>query len=116
MMHFDKLTQKAGEAVAQSQTLAVDSGHQQLSPIHLLVVLIKQQDGVVPKMLAKLGVQTSALVARAHESLHALPRITGSDAQGELYVSPSLAEVFQRRKRLKNSTINLFRLSTLCLA
>tara|TARA_Y100000588_G_scaffold395272_1_gene522165 strand:+ start:19214 stop:21901 length:2688 start_codon:yes stop_codon:yes gene_type:complete len=95
MIHFDKLTQKASEAVRQSQTLATDSGHQQLFPVHLLIALIEQEDGVVPTILLKLNVQPSVLVTATRESLRTLPQVTGVGLQGEIYLSPSLRETFQ---------------------
>ena len=95
MIHFDKLTQKASEAVKQSQILATDSGHQQLLPVHLLIALIEQEDGVVPTILSKLNVQPSVLAAATRESLRTLPQVAGTGLQGEIYLSPSLREAFQ---------------------
>ena len=47
MIRFDKFTQKAQEAVQQSQVLAAEQSHQQIDPMHLLVALVEQPEGVV---------------------------------------------------------------------
>ena len=64
MIRFDKFTQKAQEAVQQSQSLASDNGHQQILPLHLLIALAEQQEGVVKAVLSKLEIPAAA-VAKA---------------------------------------------------
>ncbi len=99
MIRFDKFTQKAREAVEQTQTIAADSGHQQMSPLHLLTALVEQEEGIAGTILAKLGADPGALASDAREGLRSLPQVSGSGAQGGMYLSPSLNEVFAQSQK-----------------
>lgn len=52
-MDFNKLTQKLQEAVAAAQSLASDSGHQEIDNLHLLKALLQQQEGLLPRLLQR---------------------------------------------------------------
>ncbi len=54
MLRFDKFTLKAQESIEQSQQLAAQREHQQITPLHLLYALVSQPDGVVQPVLEKL--------------------------------------------------------------
>ena len=60
-MNLDKFTQKAQEALLQSQQLASDLHHQQIEPAHLLLALLKQDQGVVPAIVTKVAGSPIAL-------------------------------------------------------
>ncbi|MCU1325926.1 MAG: ATPase domain protein [Bryobacterales bacterium] len=89
---FDKLTQKAQEAVQQAQEIAGQNGHQAVHPVHLLVALTSEREGIVRPVLEKCGIRPDTLIADAEKEFSKLPRISGQPA-GQ-FVSPSLQEVF----------------------
>ncbi|HEV3031567.1 MAG TPA: Clp protease N-terminal domain-containing protein, partial [Polyangia bacterium] len=62
-MRTDKLTTKAQEALQQAQALAERRGHQELTPEHLLAALLAQEQGVVPALLRKIGVDLPTVQA-----------------------------------------------------
>ncbi len=99
MIRFDKFTQKAREAVEQTQTLAAESGHQQLFPLHLLIALVEQEEGIAGTILAKLDAQPGQVALDAREGLRSLPQVSGDKAQGGVYLSPSLNEVFEQSQK-----------------
>ena len=68
MFRFDKLTQKAQEAVQQAQGVAVQNENQVIYPLHLLVALAQEREGVVRPVLEKCGAQPDAIVARVSAS------------------------------------------------
>jgi ATP-dependent Clp protease ATP-binding subunit ClpB len=76
-MNLNKYTQKAQEAVLNAQSLAEESHHSQIEPIHLLAALLRQEEGVVPQVVRRLGVDMSHLLDRVDETLQRLPRVTG---------------------------------------
>jgi len=76
-IRFDKLTVKAQEAVQAAQELAATHSHQELLPLHLLLALLRQADGVVRPVLAKLGVRAAQLEADAERRLRAQPKVQG---------------------------------------
>ena len=99
MIRFDKFTQKAREAVEQTQALAAESGHQQVFPLHLLIALVEQEEGIAGTILAKLDAQPGKVALDAREGLRSLPQVSGDNAQGGVYLSPSLNEVFEQSQK-----------------
>ena len=59
---FEKLTQKAQEAVQQAQEIAGQNGHQAVHPLHLLISLAREREGIVRPVLEKCGVQPDPLI------------------------------------------------------
>ena len=55
-MAFEKFTVKAVEAIAEAQRLAARQGNPDIRPAHLLLCLLEQENGVVPSLLRKIGV------------------------------------------------------------
>src|SRR5712691_8838906 len=88
MIQFDKFTQKAQEAMQQAQSLAGKNQHQAIHPIHLLLALANEKEGVVRPILETCGVQPEAILKEAERALNDLPKVTG--AQPGAYISPSL--------------------------
>jgi ATP-dependent Clp protease ATP-binding subunit ClpB len=90
---FDKLTQKAQEAVQQAQELAGQNGHQAVHPLHLLISLASEREGIVRPVLEKCGAPPDAVIEEAGRLLTSIPKVTGQ--QPGVYVSPALNEVFE---------------------
>jgi ATP-dependent Clp protease ATP-binding subunit ClpB len=89
---FDKLTQKAQEAVQQAQGIAGENGNQAVHPLHLLIALTSEREGIVRPVLEKCGVQPDALLSEAQREIAGIPKIMGQPAG--LYVAPILQQVF----------------------
>src|ERR1022692_2787392 len=93
MIRFDKFTLKAQEAIEQSQQVAGQREHQQITPLHLLVSLVSQPDGVVQPVLEKLKVSPDTILMEADRALNALPRVKGAQqANGQMYLTPGMTE------------------------
>src|SRR5215207_5840790 len=82
-MNLDKFTQKAQEAVLDAQRLAGEYNHQQIEPDHLLLALLRQADGVVPQVVAKLG-DVNALLGQLEGSLAGRSKVYGGNGQVSL--------------------------------
>src|SRR6266702_2791492 len=80
-----KLTEKAQEALVAAQRLAEERRHTQLEPEHLLYALVSQDGGVVPALLARLGIQPQTILQRLEPALQGLARAEGTT---QVYVSP----------------------------
>ena len=93
VFRFDKLTQKAQEAVQQAQEFAGQNGHQAVHPLHLLISLSNEREGIVRPVLEKCGVQADSLVIEATRLLTSIPKIAGQPAG--MYIAPTLNEVFE---------------------
>ena len=77
MLRFDKMTVKAQEALQQAQEIAARHENQAVEPIHLLAALVEQQDGVVPPLLARLGIRAELLTQDIEREIGRLPKVQG---------------------------------------
>src|SRR5438552_1040939 len=93
-MRFDQLTIKSQEAVQEAQRDARARGNAELSPDHLLLALLSQDEGVVVPILQKLGVDPASLTREVEADLDKRPKVTGASADAT--VSPELNRVFDR--------------------
>ena len=75
--HFDKLTIKGQEAVANAQSLATDQGHSQIEPLHLLDALLHESEGVIAPLLEKIGTNRRQLEGIVRSELQRLPKVSG---------------------------------------
>ena len=68
-MRLDKLTTKFQEALGDAQTLALGNDHAYIEPAHLLVAMLRQDDG--PRaLLQRAGVNVPGLLAAAEAAMH----------------------------------------------
>ncbi len=77
MLRFDKMTVKAQEALQRAQEIAAQHENQAVEPVHLLAALVQQQDGVVPPLLARLGIRAEALSQDIDREIARLPKVQG---------------------------------------
>ncbi|MBQ8130366.1 MAG: type VI secretion system ATPase TssH, partial [Clostridia bacterium] len=80
-MDMNRFTQKSIEAIQSAQSTAQQYGNSQLEPVHLLFALLSQEDGLIPNLLTKMGVQSGAFRDSVEALLARLPRISGSNQQ-----------------------------------
>ncbi|HVV51572.1 MAG TPA: ATP-dependent chaperone ClpB [Polyangia bacterium] len=92
-MRLDKLTIKAREAVQAAHELAGSRGHQELTPEHLLLALLDQQDGVTGALLRKVGIDPAQVRQAAQSALDAQPQVRGSTA--DIYAGRRLTDLFE---------------------
>ena len=93
-MNFGNYTQKSLEAVQGAQQLAVQNGNPQLEQIHLLVVLLRQEGGLIPQLLKKMDVTVESFEAAAIAELNKLPRVSGSREADRFYISSDTDATF----------------------
>jgi ATP-dependent Clp protease ATP-binding subunit ClpB len=90
-MNLQKFTEKAQQAILATPDLAREFGHASVEPEHLLVTLTEQEDGVVPAVLRKLGVDPAEVAREVRDGLGKQPRMSGGGA--EPHLSPRLRVV-----------------------
>ena len=87
-MNMNQFTQKTLEALQAAQRLAIEYQNQAIEPVHLLVALCQQENGLIPQLLTKLGVDPGTFQTAAAEKVAALSRVTGSGRDPEkVYIS-----------------------------
>jgi ATP-dependent Clp protease ATP-binding subunit ClpB len=80
-MNLEKFTIKAQEALEAASAIAQKEDHPQLETEHLLLALLRQQDGIVPPVIEKIGGDVFKLAADAEVLIRALPKVYGEAAQ-----------------------------------
>ncbi|OMC98260.1 ATP-dependent chaperone ClpB [Paenibacillus sp. FSL R5-0636] len=99
-MDFNKLTQKLQEAVAAAQSLASDSGHQEIDNLHLLKALLQQPEGLLPRLLQKMNIPVTELMRSTDELLQRKPSISGSGASTvRRFASQSLIHLLEQAEK-----------------
>ena len=97
-MQADKFTIKSQEAIQAAQGLAHQRGNPEITPEHLLSVLLEQDGGIVVPLLAKLGAAPDQLRPRVTAALDKLPSVAGA-AAAQSNPSGELVRVFQAAER-----------------
>src|SRR5580658_401013 len=80
-INWDKFTLKSQQAVQQAQARAVEFGNPELQPVHLLLALIEDREGVIPAVLEKIGAPAERLTHDLHQVEEKLPRVSGGSSQ-----------------------------------
>jgi ATP-dependent Clp protease ATP-binding subunit ClpB len=111
-MDPNRLTEKTQEALHDAQTKALRYGHTEVDVEHLLLALLDQPEGVVPRLLRRADVDVDALRAALEQHLETRPRVSGPGAApGQVYVARSLAQVLdaaeQEAQRLKDEYVSV---------
>ncbi len=109
-MDFNRLTEKSQQAIAKAQSLATRYGHQQIDVEHVLLAMLRQEEGLVSKILSRLEIPTEELALRLESTLDKLPSVQGTGA-GQTYLSPRLNKVLedavQESEKLKDQYVSV---------
>jgi len=112
MLRFEKLTVKAQEALQNANEVAASHENQEMMPLHLLAALANQADGVVPPLLARLGIRKEALIGEVERELGRLPKVQGfSEQRMSRALNDTLERAFKEADKFKDdyvSTEHLF--------
>jgi ATP-dependent Clp protease ATP-binding subunit ClpB len=99
-MDLNRLTQKSQEALHDAQTKALRFGHTEVDGEHLLLALLDQPDGLVPRLLAQAGVEPDRLRADIEADLGQRPRVSGPGAApGQVFITQRLSRLFDAAER-----------------
>ena len=111
-MDINKLTQKSQEALQSAQTKALRFGHQETDVEHLLLALLEQPEGLIPRLLSRMDVPASTLVTEVERELSRRPSVSGPGAEaGKVYITQRLQKLFvtaeDEAKRLKDEYVSV---------
>ncbi|HEV7419691.1 MAG TPA: ATP-dependent chaperone ClpB [Mycobacterium sp.] len=111
-MDINSLTQKSQEALQEAQNVATRMGHTEVDGEHLLLALIDQPDGLVPRLIVAIGADVAALRADLERELGRRPKVTGPGATpGQVSITQRLAKLLdaaqREAKRLKDSYVSV---------
>lgn len=91
-MDVEKYTERARGFIQGAQTHALGQGHQQIQPIHMLKVLMDDDQGLCSGLIERSGGDAKAVRAAVESGLKKLPSVSGSD--GQVYLGRDLAKLF----------------------
>src|SRR5215468_10831308 len=93
-MDIEKYTERTRGFIQAAQTLAQRSGHQRLTPEHLLKVLLDDKEGLAASLLRTVGADPARALRLVEQDLAKQPKVEGQGA-GQLYLSPETAKLFE---------------------
>jgi ATP-dependent Clp protease ATP-binding subunit ClpB len=89
-IRWEKLTVKSQQAMEQAQARSAELGNPEVLPVHLLLALVEDREGVIPSVLDKIGVPAERLEHDLHQIEEKLPRVAGAATQ------PGLSQALQK--------------------
>ncbi|HBZ84940.1 MAG TPA: ATP-dependent chaperone ClpB [Verrucomicrobia subdivision 6 bacterium] len=96
-MDLNQLTENAQKGVASAQVNAAQQGHQAVEVEHLLHSLAAQSDGLIPRLIEKLGVQPARFAERLESEIARLPKVSGPGVSpGSTVITPRLQSLLGR--------------------
>ncbi len=107
-IRWDKFTVKSQEAVQQAQVRAAELGNPELQPVHVLLALVEDREGVVPAVLEKIGVPIERLETELHQIEEKLPRVSGGSAQPgpSQALTRALEQAFKEASNFKDEYVS----------
>ena len=89
-IRWDKFTLKSQEAIQQAGSLANENGQPEVMPMHLLMALVEDKEGIIVPLLQKVGIPTEQMLASARHAIAGMPKVSGATSE------PGLSNAMQR--------------------
>jgi ATP-dependent Clp protease ATP-binding subunit ClpB len=107
-IRWDKLTVKSQEAVQRAQQSAAELGNPEMQPVHLMLALVEDREGVIPAVLGKIGVPIERLESDLHAIEEKLPRVSGAAAQPGIgpALTKAMDQAFKEAENFKDEYLS----------
>jgi ATP-dependent Clp protease ATP-binding subunit ClpB len=107
-IRWEKLTVKSQQAMEQAGARATELGNPEVQPVHLLLALIEDREGVIPAVLEKIGVPTERLEHDLHQIEEKLPRVAGAATQPGISqaLNKVLDQAFREAQNFKDEYVS----------
>ncbi|MGI8608588.1 MAG: ATP-dependent chaperone ClpB [Candidatus Dormibacteria bacterium] len=107
-MRLDRFTEKSQEALQAAQGLAEAASQQAVEPVHLLLALTDEAEGIVRPILLKLESRPDDVANRLRNEIEKLPTVTGSDAPAYIGadLKKALDEAWSEMEKLKDEYVS----------
>lgn len=106
-MDFEKFTERSRGFIQSAQTFALRSNHQQLTPLHLLKVLLEDKEGLASNLITSAGGQSARALEGVGAQLRKLPQVEG-DGAGQVYLAPETARLLEQAGELAEKSGDSF--------
>jgi ATP-dependent Clp protease ATP-binding subunit ClpB len=98
-MNIEKFTDRAKGFIQSAQSLAMRDGNPQFNSLHLLKVLLDDNEGLVAGLIDRSGGNSRTVLAATENALAKLPKVSGSGA-GQVYMASELARIFDAAEKI----------------
>jgi len=98
-MNLEKYTERVRGFIQSAQTLALRSNHQQLSPLHILKVLLDDQEGLASNLIRAAGGDAAKALSGTEAELGKLPKVEGSGAS-QMYMAQETARLLDQSEQV----------------
>ena len=111
-MNVEKMTLRVQQALNDANLTAVKHNHQQIEVIHLFSALVEQEDGLIPNIFTKMGINVKMMKYDIDQALNNMPKVTGQGANNSsVYITRQVEEVLVKAdsiaKDFKDSYISV---------
>ena len=111
-MNVEKMTLRVQQALNDANLTAVKHNHQQIEIIHLFSALVEQEDGLIPNIFTKMGINIKMMKYDIDQALSNMPKVTGEGANNSsVYITRQVEEVLVKAdsiaKDFKDSYISV---------
>ena len=96
-MEFEKFTDRSRGFIQEAKNLAIQSNHQQLTPLHLLKVLLRDKQGLISKLIRVAGGEPEKGLRSVETELNKIARVQGKGAK-QVYLSQDTETLFEQAK------------------
>ena len=98
-MDIEKYTERSRGFIQAAQSLAQRSGHQRLTPEHILKILLDDREGLAANLISASGGDPARALSGVEATLAKLPKVEGGGA-GQLYLAPETARLFEAAEKI----------------
>lgn len=106
-MNINKFTQKSIEAVQQLEKIAADFGNQEIEQIHLVQSFLQQEQGLIPRLLEKMGIPLSEFQTRVEGDLEKRVKVQGGTPYIGMYLNQTLLHGEDEAKQMGDSYVSV---------
>ncbi|MEG1870015.1 MAG: Clp protease N-terminal domain-containing protein, partial [Oscillospiraceae bacterium] len=111
-MNTQKFTQKSQEAISNAQQIAIQNSNMQIEPEHLLYAMLEQENGLIPRLIEKMGCDRANALSVTEAYILKIPGVSGPGREPDkVYISQAtdkiLAEAEKQSTRMKDEYISV---------
>ncbi len=107
-IRWEKLTQKSQEALQQASVQAAESGNPEVQPVHLLLALLADREGIILPLMERMGVARERLESELNAMQEKLPRVGGDGSQPGLSraLNKAVEQAFREAANFKDEYLS----------
>ena len=106
-MNIQKFTQKSIEAINACEKIAMDYGNQEIEQEHLLMALLRQENGLIPSLISKMNIDVEQFKNAVDAALQARVKVQGGDLRVGQYLNYVLTYAEDEAKSMRDSYVSV---------